>query len=214
MRATILFLNLIFLAATAATSHATEQIPDEVIYERKTYDLIGVTGELPTPETFGMETRATLSSNWRGFYTKYEIRLNKLEIYQITINAKDNEYRNINGIRPDFETDKECYGTGEDRFCTRYGALYNEVEYPVNLNGKLRLGHRLLPWFRVHMGFQKPSAYKEVIELEFVNGEIVDVIDRSEEVEIIRGEFKDYYDNSMNEEAIVEAFSLSMEELK
>ena len=64
------------------------------------------------------------------------------------------------------------------------------------------------------MGFQKPSAYKEVIELEFVNGEIVDVIDRSEEVEIIRGEFKDYYDNSMNEEAIVEAFSLSMEELK
>lgn len=214
MKNLLYIFTLIVLAANLSNSHATGQIPDQIIYEGKTYDVIGVQGELPTPNSFGMETRSNLSSNWRGYHTKYDIRLNKLKIYQMTINAKNQEYKKINGISPDHETNKECSVIEGEKHCISLGALYNEVEYPVNFTGKLRLGNTLLSWFRVPMGFQKPSAYKEVIDLEFAHGELVNVINRSEEVEMIRGEFKDYYDKNMTEEAVNKAFSLSMEELK
>lgn len=50
---------------------------------------------------------------------------------------------------------------GEDGF------IYPNINLPFSFTGKLRLARDFIREFYIHMGFQKPTAYKTVMDLSF-----------------------------------------------
>jgi hypothetical protein len=180
----------------------TAQVPDTFIYKRKKYDLVGITGSpLISPEDFGMEPEMLHTACSRGFYATYEIIKGGIFLKELTMREKDSNYKPINKVMPK---------QGEDGF------VYSNIDLQLTFSGKLRLARDFIPEFYIHMGFQKPTAYKTVIDLGFEQGHLVEVKDRSEEAETKRGAFKERYGKGNLFMSIDEAFSLDMdlEELK
>jgi hypothetical protein len=60
------------------------------------------------------------------------------------------------------------------------------------------------------MGYQKPSAFKTVLDITLKGGRVVEIKDRSQEMEERRGAFKKHYESG-NIQSIDEAFSLDMD---
>ena len=91
-------------------------------------------------------------------------------------------------------------------------AEYSDLNIQIDFGGELRLAADFIEEMYIHMGFQKPSAFKKVIDLFFEEGKLAKVLDLSEEAEYIRGYFKKKYrmDNNRHK-AIMEAFGLDME---
>ena len=77
----------------------TGQIPDNVIYEGETYELVGVSGgELYEPQDFGLIPTSPHTANYRGFVSTYEIEENALILnsMEITVEEASDEYPKIN----------------------------------------------------------------------------------------------------------------------
>ena len=60
------------------------------------------------------------------------------------------------------------------------------------------------------MGYQKPTAFKTVLDITLKDGLLVKINDRSEEMEKKRGAFKKAYESGEMKKSIEEAFSLDM----
>jgi hypothetical protein len=60
------------------------------------------------------------------------------------------------------------------------------------------------------MGFQKPTVFQTVYDLEFEHGRLVEVRDRAKEMEEKRGAFKKRSEEDNMFRGIEEAFSLDM----
>ena len=118
----------------------------------------------------------------------------------MTVNEEKGNYNPINGIFPTIE---------------QYGATYEDINLRVFFTGQIRLVKDFIWELYVHMGFQKPSAFKTVLDLTFDNGRMMEIEDRSKEVFEIRGGFKRDYETSRGIirvfKRIKEAFSLDME---
>ena len=67
----------------------TGQITDKLIYDRKSFEIVGIKGEgLYTPDEFDLTPVSPNTANWRGYKMTYKIYYNKLEIkmsYKIII---------------------------------------------------------------------------------------------------------------------------------
>lgn len=61
------------------------------------------------------------------------------------------------------------------------------------------------------MGYQKPSAFKTVIDFTLKDGHVEQVNDRSKEIAKKRGKFKKKYEASDIIERVDDAFSLDMD---
>jgi len=208
------FITGLVILLSCSHVFATGQRSDEFYFQNRSYSLIGLKGKLITPMQFGMETVPSNTSNWRGYFSVYTIVDGQLLLSKITINAKNEKYLPINGIEPDLEATKSCFLRGNEEICSSDGGVYIDVDFPVPLNGKIRLGSGFIRGLYVHMGFQKPSAFKEVVDLEFKSGKLIKIIDRSKDAALIRGRFqKEYYDDEA-ENAVQSSFSLEMDELK
>jgi hypothetical protein len=175
----------------------TAQIPDTYIYKQKQYDLVGITGgQLFSPEDFGMTPEMIHTACYRGFYATYEIKEDSIFLKEVTMRERDGNYEPINKVMPK---------QGEDGF------VYQNINLLIPFTGKLRLAREFIQELYIHMGFQKPTAYKTVIDMSFEKGRLVEEKDRSEEAEAKRGAFKEHYKKSNIFTRIDEAFSLDME---
>ena len=81
----------------------------------------------------------------------------------------------------------------------------------INYTGRIRIARDLIDDLYVHMGFQKPSSYKTVIDFQLEIGKVIKMLDRSTEVALIRGEFRNNYGKGNLIEGIQDAFDLGME---
>ena len=61
------------------------------------------------------------------------------------------------------------------------------------------------------MGYQKPTAFKTVLDITLRDGRVVEINDRSQEIEQKRGAFKKHYNSGDMLQRIDEAFSLDMD---
>ncbi len=155
----------------------TAQIPDEFRYDGMVYSLIGIDGEgLYTPQDFGLEPYSTCTACWRGFMMMYDCRDNQLLLVGMEVNSKITP--DINGVRP---------VKGSQFFSTSYMDLNLKTQF----TGNLLLGRDFINEMYVHMGFQRPMAYREVIEIHVKEGDITQVRDLSEEMERQRNEDPD-----------------------
>ncbi len=175
----------------------TAQVPDSVLYRDEQYDLIGRRGGgLVTAEQFGIEPEPVDTSCWRGFVCIYRIRENKLFLQQMEVRSGKQDYPTIAGVP----------ASPDD-----LGAVYESLQLPVDFTGKIRLARDFIRQYYVHMGFQKASAYREVLDLTFSGGVLQCACDRSEEAESIRGQFRAAYGDKELMERIADAFSLDMD---
>jgi hypothetical protein len=147
----------------------TAQIPDEFRYNGVIYSLVGIDGSgLYTPQDFGLNPYSTCTACWRGYVMKYDCRNNQLLLVGMDVNAK--ETPEINGVKPI---------KGENFFALGYV----DMDLKTRFTGNLLLARDFIQEMYVHMGFQRPMAYREVIEVHVNKGDIIEIRDLSEEME-------------------------------
>lgn len=175
----------------------TSQRTDAFLYKGDRYSLIGITdGDLADPEQFGMQPEMISTACYRGFYCTYELTEEALVLREMTLREKDGNYLPIGGVEPEKE---------------EYQATYHNLNEVIPFTGKIRLGKDFIREFYVHMGYQKPSAFKTVLDITLGDGRVIEINDRSREMEEKRGEFKKHYESGDMAGTILEAFSLDMD---
>jgi len=81
----------------------------------------------------------------------------------------------------------------------------------VPFTGKIRLAKDFIGELHIHMDYQKPTAFKTVLDITLKGGRVVEINDRSQEMEENRGAFKQHYESGNMVQTIDEAFSLNMD---
>ncbi len=175
----------------------TAQISDTFIFKGDEYSLIGITGgDLASPEQFGMEPEMIDTSCYRGFYATYELTEETLYLRELTLSEKNKKYLPIGEILPERKD---------------YQATYHELSEVIPFTGKLRLAKDFIKELYIHMGYQKPTSFKTVLDITLKDGQVVKIRDRSREMEEKRGAFKKRYRSGDIIQKIDEAFSLDMD---
>ncbi len=175
----------------------TSQISDTFLYKGENYCLIGITGgNLASPEQFGMVPTMINTSCYRGFYATYELTKKILYLRKLTLRDENENYPFIRGVQPD----KQGYQT-----------VYHSLSEVIPFTGKLRLAKDFIAELLVNMGYQKPTAFKTVLDITLKDGHIIETIDRSEDMEKKRGAFKKHYESGDIFQTTAEAFNLDMD---
>lgn len=175
----------------------TAQISDTFLFKGEEYELIGVAGgDLISPEQYGMRPMMMHTACYRGFYATYELTDDGLYLRELTLREENGEYKPIDGVLPDKE---------------EHQASYHNLNVRTSFSGKLRLAKDFIRELYVHMGFQKPSAFRTVLDVTLKEGKVIELRDRSKEMEEIRGSFKRRYEGGDMIQSIDDAFSLDMD---
>ena len=134
---------------------------------------------------------------YRGFYATYELTDKALFLLDLTLREMLGNYLPINGVEPE-KAD--------------YQATYRNLHIEIPFTGKIRLAKDFIQELYIHMGFQKASAFKTVIDFTIKNGKIILIKDRSAEMKKKRGAFKKHYESGNLMDTIEDAFSLDMDQ--
>ncbi len=172
----------------------TAQIPDEVSYRRRIYDLTAIDGEgLFDPEAYGLQTVSWSSACWRGYTLRYAVRRRKLLLDRFSVSLVDP------AANPEDESALMTPPSIEGRTptsCRQQVPGYCSCDYtamalPIPFTGGLLIGWDFIPELYVHMGFHPAWKFREVHELLFEEGRLIEGIDRSAQMEAIRARGKD-----------------------
>ncbi len=152
----------------------TAQIPDEFRYKGEAYDLVGLDGSgLYTPGDFGLEPFSSCTACWRGYVMHYDCVDDKLILDKMEVNLRNPV--EVNGVKP----------VKEKGFFT---STYSDLGLKTNFTGTLLLAKEFIQEMYVHMGFQRPMAYRTVLQISVLDGEITLVEDLSERMKQRRQE--------------------------
>lgn len=175
----------------------TAQISDTFLFKGDGYSLIGMTdGALASPEQFGMEPEMLHTACYRGFYATYELTEEALYLTELTLRERTGKYQPIGETQP-IKGD--------------YQATYRGLNEMITFTGKLRLAKDFIKELYIHMGHQKATAFRSVLDITLKEGKLVEIKDRSQEMERKRGAFKKHYESGDMVQTIDEAFSLDMD---
>jgi hypothetical protein len=184
----------------------TLQMPDLVKYKDEEYVLVGIKGGgLFSPKDFGMTPVSVMTSCYRGHWAEYACVDGALVLTEMTVSSEGNRYEEVGGVQPLVEKIPPM-------------ARYEGLRVPSPFTGRLLIAKNLIQDQYVHMGFQKPVAYKTVIELVVEDGRVTAELDRSDTYAAARrqmGEKKDAPADPADENEvkrwIAERFSLDYE---
>jgi hypothetical protein len=195
---TLISITLLLIVIKPGSICATAQIPDTFIFKGEEYSLIGKTeGDFATPEQFGMTAVMIHTACYRGYYATYELTEKGLFLRKFTLRTKNGNYLPISGVHPAITRE-------------RYQADYANLHVLIPFSGKIRLARGFIQKLYIHMGYQKPTAFKTVLDITLKEGKVVRIHDRSEEMEKKRGAFKKAYESGKIDKTIEDAFSLDM----
>ena len=155
---------------------------------------------MTSPEQFGMRPEMLHTACYRGFYATYELTETGLYLRELTLCEKDGNYLPINGVSPEKE---------------ELQASYYNLSIPVPFTGRIRLAKDFIKELYIHMGYQKPTAFRTVYDITFENGRMVNLKDRSRDMELkcglLRRSFRNLSRLIRREDPILRAFSLYMD---
>lgn len=178
----------------------TGQIGDTLQHNGETYSIIAFSNSLFEPSVYGFTPVSMHTGCYRGYHCGFVIEEKILFLENLNVNDKNNRYPEINGVSSVEHPPYEIY-------CWRYEGL----KEPLNYSGQVRLGNGFIQELYVHMGVQSATSFKSVLEIDFLEGKVQSVVDRSKYFESKRGEFKEKYEKGGLVEVIEEAFLTSME---
>ncbi|MFX0091510.1 MAG: hypothetical protein ACFFBD_07080 [Candidatus Hodarchaeota archaeon] len=143
----------------------TAQISDIFKFNGEEYDIVGLDGpDLFDPNKEGFEPQMASTACWRGFQLTFEA--NNGFIYLNEMSIRQEKSKVFNGIKP---------VKGEWRFTHKYV----DMKHKLPFTGGILIGKNFIQSMYVYMGFQRPIAYRTVIELVIKDGGILEVIDHS-----------------------------------
>lgn len=174
----------------------TAQITDHVIYQNTPYQLIGVKGSwLPNPGDYGLTPTMISTACYRGYYCDYTVRESRLLLTHLVIRVLEDDPPPIEGVAPIIGVrrklgDKEfppppmrgmyeSFAT-DGHYINYDGAIYADLKVKTHFTGGLLIAGDFINSMYVHMGFQKPTSFKTVLELVFEDGELTSARDHSE----------------------------------
>ncbi|MFP2925949.1 hypothetical protein ACLESO_12170 [Pyxidicoccus sp. 3LG] len=156
----------------------TAQVSDSLRYRDRTFSLVGVKGsELFDPSAHGLKPGGSIDSAcWRGFVCTYGVSDGGLFLEKLGIElpqeqkqaVKDGKGHPLFGKLPTYA-----------RRLTRR-VLYENLHEPMPFSGGMLLATDFIEQLYVHMGFHPAWKFKEVHELLFEEGRLVEEIDGSE----------------------------------
>ena len=148
----------------------TAQAPDIVHHHNLEHVIAGIRGNgLLTPEAFGITPTMMSTGCYRGYVAEFSVIDEQLYLTALTVRSADDQYPEIDGVQPNKNGD---YGNFR----------YEGLGVAVPFTGGLMIARDFIREMYVHMGFQKPTSYRTVIELLIHKGEVRDEIDYSEEM--------------------------------
>jgi len=151
----------------------TAQIPDEFRYMGELYSLVGLKGSpLYTPQDFGITPMMASTACYRGFVMRYDCADGRLILEGMSVRTE--EAPPINNIDPMEE--------GGFFFSHRYENLGLKTRF----SGSMLLGKDFIDSMYVHMGFQRPMAFRTLLELQIEDGDILATNDLSAKMEELR----------------------------
>ncbi|MFX0139011.1 MAG: hypothetical protein ACFFDN_35545 [Candidatus Hodarchaeota archaeon] len=152
----------------------TGQIPDEFILNGESFSLVGLKGQgLFKPEDFGIIPYFTCTACWRGYVMRYIFTSSKLFLDGMRVNVEDPP--KINGVKPE---------AGDSLF--KYD--YSNLNLKTKFTGTILLAKDFIESMYVHMGFQRPIAFKTVVEIKIARGDIISLKDLSKKIEEYRSQ--------------------------
>ena len=155
----------------------TGQISDSFLYEGEVYSLVGYDkGEPFTPLDYDILPKAPHTACWRGFVLYYKLDNKTLLLQDMQLNA--DEAKEINGVKPKKTEESIKFH-------------YQDLNLKLDYTGKLLIARDFIKEMYVHMGFQRASSYRKVVELKFKNGELLETNDLSEKMKKRRKEDSD-----------------------
>jgi len=168
----------------------TSQIPDIFKFNGEEFDIVGIDGpDLFDPNNEGFKPQMTTTACWRGFQLKFGA--NNKEIYLDEMSIRQEEGIVFKGRKPI---------QGERRFTHKYV----DMNYKLPFTGRLLIAKNFIQSMYVHMGYQRPIAYRTVFELVIKEGDVLEVIDHSKYYKVLRKKDpdKDAYPKTSSEEDI------------
>ncbi len=163
----------------------TAQFPDEFVLNRTQYALEPNTG-LFTPQPWGVYPQATCTACWRGFVAQYALANNRLHLAELRMSLGHFEGTTfvpewgppINGVAP----------VAPDSHLAVFNNIYPNLNLKLAFTGQLLLGRDFIRELYVHMGFAPAWKYREVFELTFEQGFLVNQRNISQAMEKFRQE--------------------------
>lgn len=163
----------------------TGQEPDRVYYMDEIYDLVGFKGKgLLFPRDFGIETHGRSTNCHRGYIMRYKIVEDSLKLDGFWFNSNNDDFLLINGVKP-IKISEETAKQGE-YIQSLFEYEYKNIDMIMNFRGNLLLAKDFIRSQYVHMGFQSSSAYKTVLKIDFKDGLVVNMEDKSKEAKKVR----------------------------
>lgn len=94
-------------------------------------------------------------------------------IRDLYINSKNGVYPDINCVCvfPKAKSDSGLFWEAH---------WYGYLNIPIEYSGKILIGNDFIQEYYIHMGFQMPWSYKNLIELDFENGVLTNTVNHSE----------------------------------
>lgn len=156
----------------------TAQSSDQVRYRGKSYSIAGKNGKgLFDPTQHGMKPVGKCSFCRRGIVCTYSVDGQRLLLDQLAIYLNE-PAPVLFDVQP----------KPPKRGVRSVDALYEDLKHPIPYTGGLLLAHDFIRELYVHMGFHPAWKYREVHELIFHEGELVQQTDRSEQIAELRQE--------------------------
>jgi hypothetical protein len=165
----------------------TAQASDKFIFNGREYAVVGIhnskyanlpgakTDVLFSPHEFDLKPIGVMSACWRGYICEYGIQDNKLVVENLRVWLEKPGHK-INGVTPILHRE------GSRLY------IYKGLNENLDFTGGVLIADDFIKELYVHMGFHPAWKFREVVELIFDRGEIVDTRDVSEQMEKIRNE--------------------------
>ncbi len=156
----------------------TAQMPDSFSYKDEEYVLIGLKGSnLFQPNDYGVFPIMASTACYRGFVASYLVTEEQLILTGFMLRSQEEELKEI-----------------ADRAAVKlkspmgFNFMYRDLNLPIDFTGFILLGKDFINEMYVHMGYQRPIAYRIVIEFQFKKGKLIAKNDFSELITKLRKE--------------------------
>lgn len=154
----------------------TTQFPDILEYNDKEYAIIDIKGfKIFIPTDYGLKPVRKCSACRRGYVCYYKIQENILLFEMLKIHL-DNEAPSLFGIEAIKEKD-----------FINFDAVYSDLYRRIEFTGVILIATEFInKLYALSMGFYSAWKFKEVLELNFDKGNLIDAIDCSSRFAQIR----------------------------
>ena len=171
----------------------TAQIGDIYKHHNEEYSIVALSAPLSfDPKNYGLEPHPSSTACYRGYWCEYDITEDGLFLEKLYLFNGDGNYPAFLGksISPIEYQECDVYRGKKktrEKIPRHMGhRVYENVHLLIPYTGKVLLGKDFLRDYYIHMGYQRPFAYKTLMEFIFEDGILLDTVDHSKTAEKLR----------------------------